>query len=564
VVSIPPWPALATLAVGVGNLALARYIWPWRDEPGGRWFLVVIAVQVVWCGTYGVALLVFDPLLRETLEILTWLPINWIGVFFLAFALEYTGRIDLLRSSAFAIAVAFEVVSTALVVTNPIHNLVWSGFELAPAFGAATVTYTHHPWVFVQYVALFAFSTLGIFLLLDTVISYGPLYRKQALAIALTPIPPAVAFTLWVFKLGPVPQFNLTPLMFFPHMLLDLYALFRNDMFEFKPATRRAAERAAIDDIATAVAITDRQGRIINLNDAAGETFAVDRHDVLAEPLGTLYEGDLDVSAGEQAVSLRVGGRRREFDVAVTPLRDGAGSDVGYTVAFVDVTAERQRKQRLGVLNRILRHNLRNDLNVVINYADLVTARSDDADIGEYANSITDTTLDLVELGEKARRAAKALDGERHLDEYDLGVVLSDIAADVRGDYPDRTVTCTVPDGIRVETDAQLLHLLVHSLVENGLEHGGESVTIAYEGRDDDSALVSVTDDGPGIPEHELAVLDAGEESALEHGSGLGLWLVNWGTTALGGDVSFETPAEGGTRATVRIPGLLAEGDRTA
>ncbi len=558
-VSLPPWPAAATLAVGVANLVLLAYIWPWRDEPGGGWFLVVIGVQVFWCGTYGLALLVFDPLLREALEILTWLPINWIGVCFLAFALEYTGRVDLLHSSAFKAAVGFEILSTALVVTNPLHNLVWSGFELAPAFGAATVTYTHHPWVFVQFVALFAFSALGIFLLLDTVISYGPLFRKQALAIALTPIPPAAPFFIWVFKLGPVPQFNLTPLMFLPHMLLDMYALFRNDMFEFKPATRRTAERAAVDDIATAVVITDQEGRVINLNDAAGETFGVDRRDVLAAPLGTLYEGELAVEPGEWAASLRAGGRRREFNVAITPLADAAGGEVGYTVAFVDVTDERQRKQRLGVLNRILRHNLRNDLNVVVNYADLIESRTD-ADVAEYADTIQSTSLDLVELGEKARRAATALDGDLRLVEHDLADLLSDVAADVREEYPQGTVTCEVPDGIRVETDVRLLDLVVRSLLENGLEHGGEDVTVVYDGIDGDSVLLTVTDDGPGIPDHELAVLEAGGESALEHGSGLGLWLVKWGTTALGGEVAFETPAQGGTTVTLRLPGLVAEG----
>jgi len=62
-----------------------------------------------------------------------------------------------------------------------------------------------------------------------------------------------------------------------------------------------------------------------------------------------------------------------------------------------------------------------------------------------------------------------------------------------------------------------------------------------------------VSDDGPGVPDHELAVIDEGAESALEHGSGLGLWLVDWGANTLGGDVTFDVD-ESGTTVTVTLP----------
>ena len=563
---LPPWPVLVTLGAGVANLALLRYLWPYRDEPGGRWFLVVISIQVFWCLTYGVALLVFDPTLRLALELLTWIPVNWIGVFFLGFALEYTGRVDLIRSPGFYAAVVFEVVSTLLILTNPVHHLVWSEFQVAPVFGVATVAYTHHAWVFVQYLGVFALGAVGTFVLLDTVVSYGPLFRRQAFALAMTPIPPAIAFTAWAFELGPVPNLNLAAAMFLPHALLDVYALFGSNMFEFKPATRRAGERAAIDDIGTAVVIVDTSGRFVNLNDAARDLFGVEKQAVLTQPLDTLYRGDdIDLDGGEQAVALQIGGRRREFNVAVTPLTDAADTRVGYTVAFQDVTAERQRKQRLEVLNRILRHNLRNDLNVVINYADLIASKADE-NIGEYAHRIEAQSQGLVGLGETARRVTDALDGQRETSEFALDDLLSEVLADVRDDYPDGTVDCSVPS-VRVESDWELLALVVECLVENGLEHGGQSVRVDVAGLTDDgeSVLVTVSDDGPGIPEHELSVIDRGEESDLDHGSGLGLWAVVWGMATLGGEANFETPADGGTRVTVRIPGVVsAPDDRTA
>jgi signal transduction histidine kinase len=51
-------------------------------------------------------------------------------------------------------------------------------------------------------------------------------------------------------------------------------------------------------------------------------------------------------------------------------------------------------------------------------------------------------------------------------------------------------------------------------------------------------------------------VIEEGKETDLEHGSGIGLWLVEWGATALGGDVSYETGPEG-TTATVELPGMI-------
>jgi signal transduction histidine kinase len=89
---------------------------------------------------------------------------------------------------------------------------------------------------------------------------------------------------------------------------------------------------------------------------------------------------------------------------------------------------------------------------------------------------------------------------------------------------------------------------------DDAVEHGGEepTVTVTAE-RDHGDVVVRVSDDGPGIPDHELDVLSAGGESALEHGSGLGLWLVEWGTSALGADVAFDTDGDG-TTASVTLP----------
>ncbi|MFW5939021.1 MAG: ATP-binding protein [Halolamina sp.] len=94
---------------------------------------------------------------------------------------------------------------------------------------------------------------------------------------------------------------------------------------------------------------------------------------------------------------------------------------------------------------------------------------------------------------------------------------------------------------------------IVQNLVDNALEHGAEPIRLSLTAEDGAASLV-VSDAGPGIPDHELAVLRSGGETALEHGSGLGLWSVHWGVTLLGADIEIETPEDGGSRVAIRFP----------
>jgi signal transduction histidine kinase len=63
---------------------------------------------------------------------------------------------------------------------------------------------------------------------------------------------------------------------------------------------------------------------------------------------------------------------------------------------------------------------------------------------------------------------------------------------------------------------------------------------------------VAVTDDGPGLPAHESRVLTNGEETPLEHGSGMGLWVVHWIVSRYGGELDFEV--DDGTTVRLSLP----------
>jgi signal transduction histidine kinase len=138
-----------------------------------------------------------------------------------------------------------------------------------------------------------------------------------------------------------------------------------------------------------------------------------------------------------------------------------------------------------------------------------------------------------------------------------LSEVLVEAAAELEPVSDDHELSVdarpVVVDGVRDE-----LHRLALNLLENGLRHTPAGTHIhASTSAVGDEAVLTVEDDGPGIPpELEVRVFDrfvrAGRDGG--RGSGLGLAIVRAVAESHGGTVSLERPAGRGVRFVVRLP----------
>jgi signal transduction histidine kinase len=167
---------------------------------------------------------------------------------------------------------------------------------------------------------------------------------------------------------------------------------------------------------------------------------------------------------------------------------------------------------------------------------------------------IVDASDELIALSEKARTIEGLVDRTDETATYDLRVVAERVVGRVRDRHPhaayavDGPETCTVSTGEGVES-------AVECLVENAVEHNdaSEPTVDVTVGCGANRSTVAVSDDGPGISEHERAVLHRKEETPLAHGSGIGLWIVSWVADCCDGDLSFDVDEEG-TTVTLRFP----------
>jgi PAS domain S-box-containing protein len=213
--------------------------------------------------------------------------------------------------------------------------------------------------------------------------------------------------------------------------------------------------------------------------------------------------------------------------------------------------AELTRQANLvNVLNRVLRHNLRNDLSVVRGHAQLMMEQADVETHGEICLRAVD---ELIDLTRKARELDRIVGEDLDRQETDIVALVERVLGDIAPEFPDASFTVehegTVTAAVRPN-----FKRAVKELVENAAKHGGDApaVTITIE-RVPNAVDVHIADDGPGLDEQEREVLESGVETPLIHGSGLGLWLVHWIVSDHDGDTNTETTNEG-TSMTISVP----------
>lgn len=516
---------------------------PYRDRPGALSLAVTTGVLATVAGGIALGRAGLIPLILSSRYMLFGWALS--SVTWTAFAFEYTGRGPVMTPRRYAGLLVFAVVSilsvqsTAILVGLVGEIAVFTTVTLqlftlgVGAFGAFTVfrsaaTYDDIP---AGQAALLTAGGLGVVAMI-----------LPAGFSAILPFETIVDVTLGTVGVASVSLAG---------------AQARGGLFDRGPSAGHLARETVLDELSASVLVVDRDDRILDANRAAERTFDLDDA-ALPETRVDEVLGVDPATVGDGPVTLSTADGRRTFEGRQSVLRDQQGTPVGRSFLLRDVTERRTHEQRLDVLNRILRHNLRNDLDAVRAFAE--TLRGDgagDVDPETLARRIHDASTDLADLGATVARAEEFLAPETlDLERVDVAAVASRVA-DRYADAADVTVAAEEEGRTpEIVSNGDVLETVLEELVENALEHSDRDRprVEAVVRETADGVEVHVRDDGPGIPERERAILLDEEERPLRHGSGLGLWLVSWGVTRLGGELAFRENDPRGSVVTLGIP----------
>jgi PAS domain S-box-containing protein len=346
------------------------------------------------------------------------------------------------------------------------------------------------------------------------------------------------------------------------------YVAIQSDITE-RVETKRRLEmfRDIVERLEDPIMLQDCEGRFEVVNEALTEYADMSREELL---------GKTEFAFMDEGAATRIEARKTQvveqeepvqysisptfptkngeiFSTSRYPYYDQDGSLRGTIAICRIVTDLKSRENQLRVMDRVLRHNLRNDMTTIGMFAEKIRDAVPE-ELADDADRIYRTSLKINRTVEKQRKITDFLTEGSRERTIDLAETVAAVAKQHRDRYPDAEIRTTSPDSCPVET-ITALEQAVAELVENAIVHSDrEAPSVEVRVSNGDNPVVAVADDGPGIPDMDRQVLTAGKRiEPLYHGSGLGLWLVHLIVERAGGTVTVTENEPTGNVVTIRL-----------
>jgi PAS domain S-box-containing protein len=334
-----------------------------------------------------------------------------------------------------------------------------------------------------------------------------------------------------------------------------------------------------VSNVGTGVAAYDRTGKIRYANEHYAEMLGTESADLESRHI-TVTNPEFDrkkfadywasFGTGETRqveTVLRRFGDDSIVPVLVTTTHTAIGEEQFHIGTVQEITERKHYEEQLetqrdllGILNQMVRHDLRNDLQIVEAYARKIEDHIEDIDeqAEEYLTTIQQCATDATEFTKTAGDLAEVI-RQPDADLYcvsltetirnevkELQKLYTDARVDIRGSLPTVEVLAT-----------DMLGSVIRNLIQNGIEHNYSETPEVHIGVDriDESVEVRVVDNGPGIPDrHKDQIFKEGKTGIESDGTGIGLYLAQTLVERYDGDIRVEDADPDGSLFTIQLP----------
>jgi PAS domain S-box-containing protein len=333
---------------------------------------------------------------------------------------------------------------------------------------------------------------------------------------------------------------------------------------------RRTEHRLStvLERIPNPVFYRDTEGTYLGCNAAFEAMFDQPRDELIGHTSDDIDNELLDMLGEETDDKLAATGEKQRVERTIAhdagpryirihkaPFEDVDGDIAGIVGIIEDITEQRRHEQELKeqaenleILNQVTRHDIRNDLQVILGMTDILREHVDE-ERQEYLDTIIENSQHAVDLTQQARDLTEAMLESGHGTEpIPLKSTIESEIEKIQETYNRAVISVsgTIPS-VSVSAD-EMLSSVFRNILTNGIQHNDSDlpqIAVSAE-TSPETVTVRIADNGPGIPdERKETVFGRGEKGLESSGTGLGLYLVDTLVDKYGGWISIEDGEEG-------------------
>lgn len=314
----------------------------------------------------------------------------------------------------------------------------------------------------------------------------------------------------------------------------------------------------------------DKAGRILSMNEFGLKFFGYSENELVGKyGIGTIvpeiessgkelkkliknminFESEYNSNINE---NIKKNGERVWVYWTNKPIKDEEGNIQGILCVGTDITERKQAEDKINelnetlrILNKILRHDILNDLTIVLTVCDLMG----DANprLKEKASRALDKSITLIE---RIRELEQAIVSGGHVQKVEINEVILEVIKN----YPE--IDFKITGQCKICTDEAIFSVL-DNIIRNAVIHGKTKKIDIDILRTEKMCEVRIADYGIGIPDNiKDRIFEEGFSYGNHKSTGLGLYIVKKIMERYGGTIKVENNSPKGAIFTLDYPTL--------
>jgi len=584
------WFSNLLILTAVVNISLAIYISKKRNVPGNICFSLLLLACSEWALSNAIEYMVPIFTLKILLSKISYIGLTATPPLLLYFSVYFTRLNEKISLRYLPLVWILPVIILIGAFTNEYHYLLWK--EYLPVNGVIgfSVFYRTGPGIYlyagVSYIMLVV-SSYMIFMYYSNI---QKVYKSQAFLIVLSFIFPWISNILYLLRLNPFPELDITPLAFCLTCITLYLAIIKASLFKLVPHGKETLFNSMPD----AILVLDNELRIIDLNPSVKKLFGESEYignkiyEIFPEInqnmfIGNIYPLKFEYKTYKNDITTW-------FDVLISGISGKSAETAGYLLVFRDINIMKnseellkESEKKLIELNAdkdkffsLMAHDLKNPISSFMQITELLSS--------EYNNLTEEDKYEIVEtLKNSSNRIYELLQNiltwsrlQRGLIDYTPSLINLKYIIETNisllktnAESKDISINVFLGDNTIAFADANMLVAIVRNLLSNAIKFtpmGGEIIIrcTEYQNKNNQNknkyVQISISDTGIGLSEDDINKLFRIDTSfrmigtSTDKGTGLGLILCKDFIEKHGGKIWVDSILGQGSTFSFTIP----------